>query len=185
MRLFSVPASGMKVIHSLVGLAMLAIAGLALALAPRLKVADEGPKISLEAMIPKQFGEWKLEKTIVSLMVSPELKAELDRIYNQLLTRNYINNKGDRIMLSIAYGDEQHRSMHVHRSEVCYAAQGFQLGSGQRGQCRAPSTLRADSPMRVGRLPFLWPFFNHIGQKQVWPIPTALLTATVFSRSKR
>ena len=64
-----------KLPHLLIGLAMLAAAGLALALTPRLKLADQGPKISLEAMIPKQFGEWKLEETITSLIVSPDVQG--------------------------------------------------------------------------------------------------------------
>ena len=118
-----------KLPHLLVGLAMLAAAGLVLALTPRLKVADQGPQISLEAMIPRQFGEWKLDETIAPLMVSPEVQAKLDKIYNQTLTRNYINGKGELIMLSIAYGGRQSTSMQVHRPEMCYPAQGFQIGS--------------------------------------------------------
>lgn len=116
-----------KLSHLLVGLAMLAAAGLALALTPRLKLADQGPTISLEAMIPKQFGEWKLEGTIASLIVSPDVQALLDRIYNQTLTRNYVNDKGERIMLSIAYGNDQSYSTQVHRPEMCYPAQGFEI----------------------------------------------------------
>ena len=80
-------------------------------------------------MIPKQFGEWKLDETIAPLMVSPEVQAKLDKIYNQTLTRNYINGKGELIMLSIAYGGRQSTSMQVHRPEMCYPAQGFQVGS--------------------------------------------------------
>ena len=106
---------------------MLAAAGLALALTPRLKLADQGPTISLEAMIPKQFGEWKLEGTIASLIVSPDVQALLDKIYNQTLSRTYINPKGERIMLSIAYGGDQSDTMAVHKPEVCYPAQGFQI----------------------------------------------------------
>lgn len=118
-----------KLSHLLVGLAMLAAAGLALALTPRLKLAGQGPTISLEAMIPKQFGEWKLEETIASLIVSPDVQAKLDRIYNQTLTRNYMNDKGERIMLSIAYGNDQSYSTQVHRPEMCYPAQGFEIRS--------------------------------------------------------
>lgn len=118
-----------KLSHLLVGLAMLAAAGLALALTPRHKLADQGPKISLEAMIPKQFGEWKLEETIASLIVSPDVQAMLDKIYNQTLTRNYVNDKGGRIMLSIAYGSDQSYSSQVHRPEMCYPAQGFEIRS--------------------------------------------------------
>ncbi len=115
--------------HLLVGLAMLAAAGLALALTPRLKLVDQGPTISLEAMIPKQFGEWKLEATIAPLIVSPDVQALLDRIYNQTLTRNYMNDKGERIMLSIAYGNDQSYSTQIHRPEMCYPAQGFEIRS--------------------------------------------------------
>ncbi len=118
-----------KLSHLLIGLAMLAAAGLALALTPHLKLADQGPTISLEAMIPKQFGEWKLEETIASLIVSPDVQALLDKIYNQTLTRNYMNDKGERIMLSIAYGNDQSYSTQVHRPEMCYPAQGFEIRS--------------------------------------------------------
>lgn len=119
--------------HFLIGLTMLAAAGLALALTPRVKVADQGPKINLEAMIPEQFGEWKLEETIAPLIVNPVTKAELDRLYSQTLTRNYINSKGEWIMLSIAYGSDQSYSSQVHRPEMCYPAQGFQIQSMSKG----------------------------------------------------
>lgn len=115
--------------HLFIGLTMLATAGLALALTPRLKLADQGPTINLEAMIPQQFGEWTADQAIESLVVSPDIKAQLSRIYDQMLTRNYVNGKGVRIMLSIVYGRDQSLSMQVHLPEVCYAAQGFQIGS--------------------------------------------------------
>ena len=114
--------------HLLIGLTMLAAAGLALALTPRLKMVDQGLKFSLEAMIPKQIGEWKLDE-IAPLMISPELKSQVDKIYNQTLTRNYVNDKGERIMLSIAYGNDQSYSTQVHRPEMCYPAQGFEIKS--------------------------------------------------------
>lgn len=119
--------------HFFVGLAMLTAAGLALAMTPRLKMADQGPQINLETMIPKQFGEWKLDETIVPLMISPEVKAQLDSVYSQILTRNYINSKGERIMLSIAYGSDQSYSAQVHRPEMCYPAQGFQIKGITKG----------------------------------------------------
>lgn len=119
--------------YLLIGLAMLAAAGVALVLTPRLKLADQGPKISLEAMIPNEFGDWKLDETVAPLMVSPDVKAQLDKVYNQTLTRTYINNKGERIMLSIAYGSDQGYSTQVHRPEMCYPAQGFQVGRLSKG----------------------------------------------------
>ena len=113
--------------HFVIGLCMFAAAGLALALKPTIKIADSGPKVDLEVLIPKAFGDWKIDETIVPLIADPELQARLDKIYNQTLTRTYVNPKGERIMLSIAYGGDQSDSMAVHKPEVCYPAQGFQI----------------------------------------------------------
>jgi EpsI family protein len=111
----------------IIGLCMFAAAGMALALKPTHKVADAGPKIDLEVLIPKTFGNWKIDETIVPLLIDPETQAKLDKIYNQVLTRTYVNADGDRIMLSIAYGGDQTDTMAVHKPEVCYPAQGFQI----------------------------------------------------------
>lgn len=113
--------------HLVIGLCMFAAAGMALALKPTVKVADSGPKIDLEVLIPKSFGDWKIDETIVPLIANPEQEAMLNKIYNQTLTRTYINPKGERIMLSIAYGGDQSDTMAVHKPEVCYPAQGFQI----------------------------------------------------------
>ena len=113
--------------HLVIGLCMFAAAGMALALKPTTKIADSGPAVDLEVLIPKTFGDWKVDETIVPLIADPELQAKLDKIYNQTLSRTYINSRGERIMLSIAYGGDQSDSMAVHKPEVCYPAQGFQI----------------------------------------------------------
>lgn len=51
----------------------------------------------------------------------------IDRIYNQTLARTYRNDAGYRIMVSIAYGGDQSDAMQLHKPEVCYPAQGFEL----------------------------------------------------------
>lgn len=113
--------------HLVIGLCMLGGAGMALALKPTHKVADTGPKIDLETMIPHQFGDWKLDETIVPLIANPEQEAVINQIYSQTLSRTYVNSRQDRIMLSIAYGGDQSESMAVHKPEICYPAQGFQI----------------------------------------------------------
>jgi len=113
--------------HLVIGLCMFVAAGMALALKPTAKVADAGPKIDLEVLIPKTFGDWKMDETIVPLMANPEQEALIKKIYSQTLSRTYINSSGDRIMLSIAYGGDQSDNMSVHKPEVCYPAQGFQI----------------------------------------------------------
>lgn len=109
------------------GLAMLAAAGLAVAMKPTIRVADQGPKVDLETMIPKAFGDWRVDESIVPLLPDPKQTALLNKLYNQILSRTYMNARGERVMLSIAYGGDQSDSMLVHRPEICYPAQGFQV----------------------------------------------------------
>ncbi len=112
--------------YLIIGIAMLVAAGLAFALTPHARVADQGPKIDLEAMIPVQFGEWVIDENVVPVQANPSQQATLSKIYNQTLSRTYVNDKGQRVMLSIAYGGDQTDAMQVHKPEVCYPAQGFQ-----------------------------------------------------------
>lgn len=113
--------------HLVIGLCMFAAAGLALALKPTQRIADAGPKIDLETLIPKAFGDWQIDTTITPLIANPEQEALINKIYNQTLTRTYVNTQGERVMLSIAYGGDQSDNMAVHKPEVCYPGQGFQI----------------------------------------------------------
>lgn len=92
------------------------------------KHTDElGSKFNLETAIPKHFEDWKVDETIVPLQVDPARLALINKTYNQTLSRTYVNKNGERVMLSIAFGGDMSESMKVHRPEVCYAAQGFQV----------------------------------------------------------
>ncbi|TXH72942.1 exosortase-associated protein EpsI, B-type [Thiobacillus sp.] len=113
--------------HLVIGLCMFAAAGMALALKPTVRIVDSEPRLDLETLIPKAFGDWKIDETIVPLISNPEQQALIKKIYNQTLTRTYVNSNGEHIMLSIAYGGDQSDNMAVHKPEVCYPAQGFQI----------------------------------------------------------
>ena len=118
-----------------IGALMLTSAALAMALKPSERMADERPPISLEKIVPRQFGEWHLDDSMVPVSVSADVQARLDEIYSQTLSRTYANDQGQRIMLSIAYGaDQSGDGNQVHRPEFCYTAQGFQLLSSRVGQ---------------------------------------------------
>jgi EpsI family protein len=120
----------MKLLHRnfILLLVMLLAAYLALILRPTHRIADDGPKVNLEAMIPKQFGDWQEDKTIIPVQVSPDVKQQLDKLYSQILSRTYVNSSGQRVMLSMSYGGNQGSDeMQVHRPEYCYVAQGFEL----------------------------------------------------------
>ena len=112
-------------------IALLLIVGMVLAvlLRPTYRMANHGPAISLEKMIPSKFGEWKLEPEQNTQIVNPQIKATLDRIYTQTVSRTYLNNRNQRVMLSVAYGPDQGDAKALHYPEVCYPAQGFKVTS--------------------------------------------------------
>lgn len=111
---------------------------------PGIKSADIAP-ISLESMVPRQFGDWREEPQRNVQVVNPQTKALLDKLYSQILTRVYINSQGYRIMLSLAYGSDQRGALQAHKPEVCYPAQGFSLHSNQPAQL---STAFGEIPAR-------------------------------------
>lgn len=111
---------------------MVASAGAAIAMRPTLRFASQGATLELEKIIPHSFGEWKEEQQGSAQIVDPQLKETLDVIYTETLSRSYVNPKGERIMVSIAYGKDQSRDLQIHRPEVCYAAQGFQIISSEK-----------------------------------------------------
>lgn len=106
---------------------MLASAALGAVLRPTISLADERAPIDLAAMVPTAFGNWHEETNMFAQVVNPQQKSVLDKIYSQTLSRTYVNPQGYRIMLSIAYGKNQSDALQLHKPEVCYPAQGFQL----------------------------------------------------------
>ena len=113
--------------HLVIGLCMFAAAGMALALKPTAKLVDAESQINLETLVPAQFGDWKIDETIATLLITPELQKVIEETYSQTLTRTYVNSAGKRIMLSVAYGGSHGEGMQTHKPEVCYPAQGFQV----------------------------------------------------------
>jgi EpsI family protein len=89
--------------------------------------------ITLATAVPKQFGAWTEVTDQGGQMVNPQTEELLNKLYSQLLTRTYVNKDGYRIMLSMAYGDDQRGGLQAHRPEICYPAQGFKVQSLQDG----------------------------------------------------
>jgi len=112
---------------------MCASAAAGIAARPSAKAADRGSAITLETAVPKDFGEWRELPDQQAQVVNPQTKELLDKLYSQILSRTYVNKQGYRIMLSLAYGDDQRGGLQAHRPEVCYPAQGFKLGKVEEG----------------------------------------------------
>lgn len=110
-------------------LVMVMAAVLAWFVTPTHRLAAMHGSMDLEAFVPKQFGEWRLDTATFSGIVNPQQEAQLKALYSQTLSRTYVNGRGQRVMLSIAYGEDQRDAMQLHYPEVCYPAQGFQLKS--------------------------------------------------------
>ncbi|MCX7113985.1 MAG: EpsI family protein [Proteobacteria bacterium] len=110
-----------------IGLAMILAAVMAVAMKPTQKLAGQGEAVNLEMMIPRQFGDWKVNDKVPPLLPDERTQGTLKKIYSQTLSRTYRNDGGGQVMLSIAYGDSQNDLLQVHKPEVCYTAQGFQI----------------------------------------------------------
>ena len=106
---------------------MLAIAAAVLLLQPEPIAASSQPLLA--QTIPTAFGEWK-EVSFVAEQVDPSRNVEdpsMDRPYDDVLMRAYGNSRGDIVLLTLAYGRNQRQEVKIHRPDVCYTAQGFQL----------------------------------------------------------
>lgn len=120
---------------------MLATASLSEWATPRRMMAVESPLPQLTSLLPLQFGSWWGEDASRHQLVAADVKAVLDHLYQQTLSRLYRHPQVGLIMLSAAYGGDQSDATRVHRPEICYPAQGFVMGPLHR------------ESLTVGRLP--------------------------------
>jgi EpsI family protein len=118
----------------ILGVAMAGTSALTGALTPRHKISAVQPQFSLEQMIPKRFGNWTLDDTMVPLTPDETQKELIAELYDQTLARTYVNDAGQRVMLSIAYGGDQSKQLQLHLPEVCYVAQGFEMVHDRSGE---------------------------------------------------
>ena len=111
---------------------MLAAAAGAWLATPRLQAMQGAP--SLDATVPKAFGDWRaIQDSTPQVDVSQGVETVQEQPYDQTVMRTYVNSHGQQIMLALAWGERQRQDVKVHRPEVCYPAQGFnvrKLGPG-------------------------------------------------------
>ena len=117
------------IVSLLLGMLMTMSGVLTKAMMQAVQVDDQQDIVNFETIIPREFGDWKLDPTTAALVVNPDDKSLLNKLYSQTLSRTYINNEGEQIMLSIAYGRDQRSDLQVHRPEICYATSGFDISN--------------------------------------------------------
>lgn len=105
---------------------------------PEIRSASLGPAFSLEAMVPKHFGNWREEPQRIVQVINPQTQGLLDKLYSETLSRTYVDASGYRIMLSLAYGSDQRGGLQAHKPEACYPAQGFTLHRAEPGRLATP-----------------------------------------------
>lgn len=107
---------------------MMAVAGLSMVGKPRpVAAADVRARLPLERIFPSQFADWRLDPSSTFFVRPAVDQAKRFQMYDQVLERTYVNPKGQRLMLSVAYGRQQSVGLQMHRPEVCYKAGGFEV----------------------------------------------------------
>lgn len=112
---------------------MLLISITAYALRPTLTYVEaQGSQVFMNA-IPKTFANWKeVESNQIQIDLVPRKEdgsRSTDSPYDETLMRTYVNSKGEVVQLAVAYGRTQRQEVKIHRPELCYYAQGFEVKS--------------------------------------------------------
>ena len=105
--------------------AMLAAALLAFTIKPHNLMARTHDVFDIDAHVPHAFGDWAVLPGV--LAVRPPADGLEAEIYNQEVSRAYVDREGHVTMLMIAYGESQSERLQLHHPEVCYEAQGFRV----------------------------------------------------------
>lgn len=147
-----------------VGATLVAAAVGSVLLRPRL---HEAPMPApLDEQVPRRFGAWVSVPTPyvqTPVAVARHGEAHAGQPYDDVLMRTYFGKNGAPAMLALAYARAQRQEVKVHRPELCYVAQGYQVMwlrpsmiAGVPGQCmlvRAGYVTEAVSYwMRIGRV---------------------------------
>ena len=103
---------------------------LAWAATPTKQWSAHSAQVKYATLFPASFGGWQLAPEQANSVVNPQQQETLDAIYDEIVSRVYIDvASGRRVMVSLAYGSNQSRATQIHKPEVCYPAQGFELVS--------------------------------------------------------
>jgi EpsI family protein len=109
----------------LIGGALVGTAVLASALKTQVNSPPQGVAGRLDQLVPERIGDWTHAPQADVLMPTGENPNK--DTYDDLLTRYYVSQDAEPVMLLIAYGTAQTGTTQLHRPEVCYPAAGFNV----------------------------------------------------------
>ncbi|MTI62587.1 exosortase C-terminal domain/associated protein EpsI [Methylophaga sp.] len=81
----------------------------------------------LESYIEPRLDDWQLDRGSRVLVTNAVLDEKLESAYSDLISETYQNAENKKVMLSVAYSDNQRNGLAVHSPEACYPAQGFEI----------------------------------------------------------
>jgi len=111
----------------LLAAAMLSAVAAAFALTPHTREHAAAPPLA--QLVPARFGAWH-EIALAARAVDPRTQGatnDREAPYDDVLMRAYANDRGDVVVLALAYGASQRQEVKIHRPELCYEAQGFKV----------------------------------------------------------
>lgn len=114
---------------------ILVVLALASCAAARLEPQLEQSRLEspLAELIPERFGAWEAEADPVAQVLlvpnAADAPAAQAASYDDVLMRTYRRSDGARVMVALAYGRRQTQELKIHRPELCYYAQGFEVRS--------------------------------------------------------
>jgi len=111
----------------LVGAALAAGAGGAVAMTPRDRLVLMPTGLKLDNIVPQQLGDWVSVPSSSIILPKPAKGSLAERLYGDQLARLYVADGSYPIFLVMAYGAIQSDSLQLHRPEVCYSAVGFAI----------------------------------------------------------
>lgn len=118
----------MKISKSVIAVVVLqcSLAAGAILLTPKLTSATT--KANLDTLIPTKFGDWtEVPSNQLQVNVFTGAEKGIAQPYDETVMKTYVNRQGEAVMLALAWGAEQNQEVKVHRPELCYVAQGFQI----------------------------------------------------------
>ena len=108
----------------MLGLALTLAAVVAPLLTPKLHAVDDAP--DLTTTLPKAVGDWRaIETALVHVQLTTGTST--DQPYDQSVMRSYTDGHANVIHIAVAWGRQQRQEVKIHRPELCYPAQGFQV----------------------------------------------------------
>jgi EpsI family protein len=85
-------------------------------------------RVALDHLLPDRFADWSIDREAAVYVRAADARGRQVGFLDQVLERSFLDTRGARVMLSVAYLGAQSSGMQLHRPEVCYRAAGFRVG---------------------------------------------------------